>query len=172
MARYLSVTLATVLTSSHRNYTTVPQPGLGGRSGYYPTGIHSYVSVYRLELIKIQAEFLAGLVRSVRIHPIIHHQAEVLSDCLAYYRGSIDEWDGYASIANDTSLRWEAMVKYMARHEHFSFPDTNRNIVSWFRIIPFRQSTQLILDRRVHPFCSLQVWSSWSYTSVLERVPR
>jgi hypothetical protein len=50
---------------------------------------------------------------------------------MMYNRGSIDDWNGYASIANDSSFRWDAMVKYMAKNEHFGFPETNRSIVSW-----------------------------------------
>jgi hypothetical protein len=49
---------------------------------------------------------------------------------MIYNRGSKDDWDGYASIADDNSLRWDAMVKYLAKNEHFGFPDTNRSIVS------------------------------------------
>jgi hypothetical protein len=48
---------------------------------------------------------------------------------MAYSRGSRDDWDGYASIANDRSFQWDAMTKYMAKNELFGLPDTNRSIV-------------------------------------------
>jgi hypothetical protein len=53
--------------SSHRNYTTVAQPGLGGRAVPYPRGMHDHVRL-QLELIENQAKFLAGAVRLVRTY--------------------------------------------------------------------------------------------------------
>jgi hypothetical protein len=54
---------------------------------------------------------------------------------MTYSRGSKDDWDGYASIANDSSFQWDAMAKYMARNERFGLPDTNRSLVSGVWVI-------------------------------------
>jgi choline dehydrogenase-like flavoprotein len=93
---------ATPDTPQDWNYTTTPQAGFGGRSIAYPRG------------------FVLGGSSSVSKR-IFSHELDLLqpliliSDYMAYTRGSKEDFDRWAKVTEDNGWSWDKLVPYMRK---------------------------------------------------------
>nr|GAT54989.1 alcohol oxidase [Mycena chlorophos] len=116
----LLAVLATPNTPTDWNYTTTPQPGLGGRSIAYPRG------------------FVLGGSSSVSASPGSFAPLETLlysqvnEDYLVYTRGSSSDFNRFTSLVNDPGWSWDALAPYRRRNENFTAPVDGHNTTGQF----------------------------------------
>ncbi|KAJ7599861.1 hypothetical protein C8J56DRAFT_2449 [Mycena floridula] len=48
-------------------------------------------------------------------------------NCMAYTRGSADDFDRYAALTGDNGWSWDSLQPYMRKNEHFMLPSDGRN---------------------------------------------
>ncbi|KAJ7586283.1 hypothetical protein C8J56DRAFT_1165363 [Mycena floridula] len=48
-------------------------------------------------------------------------------NCMAYTRGSSDDFDRYAALTGDNGWSWDSLQEYMRKNEHFMLPQDGRN---------------------------------------------
>ncbi|KAF9465296.1 aryl-alcohol oxidase-like protein [Collybia nuda] len=94
-------------TDADWNYTTLPQEGLGGRSGGYPAG---HILGGTSSMSTLRHNLTVSLLTPTR------------KDGLAYTRGSSDDYDRYARITGDSGWSWNSIQPYLRKNEIWTPP--------------------------------------------------
>ncbi|KAJ7579809.1 alcohol oxidase [Mycena floridula] len=71
---------------------------------------------------------------------------------MSYTRGSSEEFDRYAALAQDDGWSWDSLQPYIHKNEHFTFPENNRNVSGEFdpRFHSFNGVNSVTLPGMVH----------------------
>ena len=95
------------------NYTTTPQAGLAGRVIPYARG-----------------HMLGGSSSISEQHCRHTHLQRTDNgvDALVYQRGSLDDWNRFASFTGDSGFSWDNMQQYFINNEHFNQPVDGHDI--------------------------------------------